>query len=71
TQARALERQVEWPILGNHLFANGKALVFVGAYLTGEEGDRWLRRGLAILDREIAEQFLADGGHFERSPMYH
>lgn len=71
TQARALERQVEWPILGNHLFANGKALVFVGAYLAGEEGDRWLRRGLAILDREIAEQFLADGGHFERSPMYH
>lgn len=71
TQARALDRQIEWPIMGNHLFANGKALVFVGAYLSGQEADRWLRRGLAILDRQIPEQFLADGGHFERSPMYH
>ena len=71
TQARALMRQIEWPILANHLFANGKALVFVGAYLSGREADRWLRQGLAILDREIPEQFLPDGGHFERSPMYH
>jgi len=71
TQARALSRQIEWPILANHLYANGKALVFVGAYLSGREADRWLRQGLAILDREIPEQFLPDGGHFERSPMYH
>lgn len=71
TQARALMRQIEWPILANHLYANGKALVFVGAYLSGREADRWLRQGLAILDREIPEQFLPDGGHFERSPMYH
>ncbi len=71
TQARALDRRIEWPIMGNHLFANGKALVFAGAYLAGRDADRWLRRGLAILDRQIPEQFLADGGHFERSPMYH
>ena len=30
-----------------------------------------MRQGLAILDRELSEQVLADGGHFERSPMYH
>jgi len=71
TQAGALSRQIEWPILANHLFANGKALAFVGAYLSGRQADRWLRLGLAILDREIPEQFLPDGGHFERSPMYH
>lgn len=71
TQARALIRQIEWPILANHLYANGKALVFVGTYLSGREADLWLHKGLAILDREIPEQFLPDGGHFERSPMYH
>lgn len=70
-QAEALLAQIEWHILGNHLFANAKALIFVGAFFSGRAGDRWLRQGLKILDREISEQFLADGGHFERSPMYH
>ena len=32
---------------------------------------RWLRSGLAWLDRELPEQMLSDGVHFERSPMYH
>lgn len=70
-QAQALAVQVEYHILGNHLFANGKALVFVGAFLGGAQGDEWLKLGLRILDHEIREQFLADGGHFELSPMYH
>ena len=69
-QADALEQQLEFHILANHLFANAKALVFVGAYLGGAEGDRWLRKGLALLDREMEEQFLNDGAHYERSPMY-
>ena len=30
-----------------------------------------MKKGLDILDKEIAEQFLPDGGHFELSPMYH
>ena len=70
-QAQALSAQREYHILANHLFANGKALTFAGAFLQGEDAERWLRQGLAILDAEIPEQFLADGGHFERSPMYH
>lgn len=69
-QAEALEQQLEFHILANHLFANAKALVFVGSYLGGAQGDRWLRKGLAILDKEMPEQFLDDGAHFERSPMY-
>ena len=71
SQGMALEKQVEYHILGNHLFTNGKALVFLGSYLAGDEADRWLKKGLSILDAEIKEQFLSDGGHFERSPMYH
>ena len=70
-QARWLERRLEWHLLGNHLFANAKALVHAGLFFEGPEADRWLATGLAILDRELPEQVLADGGHFERSPMYH
>ncbi len=35
------------------------------------ESDGWLRLGSSILEREVHEQLLPDGGHFERSPMYH
>ncbi len=70
-QCRHLNRKLEWHLLGNHLFANAKALVFAGVFFSGEEADGWLRRGLHILKRQIPEQILADGGHFERSPMYH
>lgn len=70
-QAQVLVAQEERHILANHLFANGKALVFAGAFFAGDTGMRWLKHGLAILDREITEQFLPDGGHFELSPMYH
>ena len=69
TQAEALSTRLEFHLLGNHLWANAKALVFAGAFFEGL-GERWLQRGLALLDRELA-QFLPDGGHFERSPMYH
>jgi uncharacterized heparinase superfamily protein len=70
-QAQALYQQLEFHILGNHLFANAKALVFAGTFLDGDEAQKWLQKGLQILDREIPEQFLPDGGHFELSPMYH
>jgi uncharacterized heparinase superfamily protein len=70
-QADALVKQLEYHILGNHLFANAKALVFAGLFLTGKEAKNYLKKGLRILRREVREQFLSDGGHFELSPMYH
>jgi len=70
-QIGVLEQKIEYHILGNHLFANAKAMVFAGAYFGGEQGDRWLQKGLALLDSQLEEQFLSDGGHFELSPMYH
>jgi len=70
-QARWLERRLETHLLGNHLWSNAKALCFVGTFFEGIEADRWRQRGLEILREELAEQVLADGGHFERSPMYH
>lgn len=70
-QASALSQQLEYHILGNHLFANAKALTFVGCYIEGKQAEKYLDLGLKLLDREIPEQFLEDGAHFELSPMYH
>jgi uncharacterized heparinase superfamily protein len=70
-QLRWLYERVEFHLQGNHVLANAKALVHGGLYFAGEEPERWLRRGLSLMRREIAEQVLPDGGHFERSTMYH
>jgi uncharacterized heparinase superfamily protein len=70
-QARWLCRRMEYQILGNHLLANAKALVHAGLYFSGIEADRWYRHGISIIDRQLHEQVLADGGHFELSTMYH
>lgn len=70
-QTRWLRKRLEWHLLGNHLFANAKALVFAGLFFAGEEADGWLRTGAQILRKQIPEQILADGAQFELSPMYH
>jgi uncharacterized heparinase superfamily protein len=70
-QARWLAKRLEYHLLGNHLFENAKALVICGLFFEGPEADKWLRLGSRILDVELQEQVLSDGGHFERSPMYH
>ena len=70
-QVQALEQQLEYHLLGNHLFANAKALMFAGCYFKGDLADEWLKRGLGILNEQIPEQILADGGNFELTPMYH
>jgi uncharacterized heparinase superfamily protein len=70
-QTRWLAQRLEYHILGNHLFANAKALVHAGLYFDGPEAERWRARGMQILGHEVREQILKDGGHFELSPMYH
>jgi uncharacterized heparinase superfamily protein len=67
-QLAFLERHLELHLLANHLFKNAKALVIGGVFF-GER--RWLTRGARLLWREVEEQILPDGGHFERAPMYH
>lgn len=70
-QAASLYRRLEWHLLANHLLANAKALLFAGCVLHGSDADRWRRTGANIIERELPRQILADGGHVERSPMYH
>jgi uncharacterized heparinase superfamily protein len=70
-QASFLERRLETHLLGNHLLENAVALSIAGSCFGGSAANRWLRRGIGILQRQLLEQMLEDGGHFERSPMYH
>lgn len=70
-QARCLESNIEYHLLANHYFKNGKALVFAGTFFEGPDAARWLKKGTRIVLEELQEQIQADGGHFERSPMYH
>jgi hypothetical protein len=66
--ARNIERA---ELNGNHFTADCAALVVAGAFFGGEEGARWLSRGLADLEREIVVQIEADGVDFEASSAYH
>lgn len=70
-QARYLSGRLEFHLLGNHLLANAKALTFAGAFFDGPESAGWLDLGMRILAKQVPEQILPDGGHFERSTMYH
>lgn len=70
-QARYLRRWVEVHIQGNHLFENLKTLFWVGWTFHGREAERWRVWAARHLWRQLEEQILPDGGHCERSPMYH
>ncbi|MCI5066091.1 heparinase II/III family protein [bacterium] len=67
-QLAHLRGNLEYGILGNHLLKNITALILGGCFF----GDRHLvDLGKELLEQEIAEQILSDGGHFEKSPSYH
>ena len=78
-QVRWLRKRLEYHLLANHLLANAKALVFAGWYFGGKgygvesdgEASGWLSKGMDIYRRELPEQVLDDGIHFELSAMYH
>jgi uncharacterized heparinase superfamily protein len=63
-----LSHHLEFHLLANHLLKNVKALL-IGGLFFGQE--HWLTTGERLLWREFEEQVLEDGGHYERSPMYH
>lgn len=67
-QLRRLELNVEHDVLGNHLVRNARALVLGGVSFGVPE---LARKGIDLLRRELDEQVLPDGGHYERSPFYH
>ena len=67
-QADWVARNPERHINGNHLLKNAVALLFAGRFL---DDRRFEQSGRRMLRETVSEQFLSDGGHYERSPMYH
>jgi hypothetical protein len=71
-QLSYLEDHLEFDVRGNHLLKNAKALVLGALHFTNSaRAQQWLTTGVQVLEREAAEQVLPDGGHFERSWLYH
>lgn len=66
-----LSARPEYHLLGNHLFINAKAMLFASAFFQLGEESKIYRKAISILEKELEEQFLDDGAHFELSPMYH
>lgn len=65
-----LANHIEFEVGGNHLIENAIALIMAGV-LFEDHDTGWIETGLKVLKQASKTQFLADGGHFERSPMYH
>ncbi|MEL7834106.1 alginate lyase family protein [Fodinibius sp. Rm-B-1B1-1] len=68
SQYQILLDNLEYHLLGNHLLENGCSLLFGAYYLQDQE---LYNKAKEILSEELEEQILNDGGHFERSTMYH
>ncbi|MFK7809334.1 MAG: heparinase II/III family protein [Saprospiraceae bacterium] len=67
-QLQRLSLRPEYHLLGNHLLENGFSLLFGGVYFNDEN---LFAQANKILTIQLQEQILADGSHFELSPMYH
>ena len=67
-QYQILLDNLEFHLLGNHLLENGFSILFGAFYFR----DQILYKVAEdILTKQLDEQILNDGGHFELSPMYH
>lgn len=63
-----LREHLETHLLGNHYFENLKALIIAADYFKDEKK---ISKYWRMLEKQLQEQILADGMHFELSPMYH
>jgi uncharacterized heparinase superfamily protein len=70
-QAQHLANNIEWDLRGNHLVRDAVGLAWAGRFFEGPEAQRWVDQAFHLALDQVGEQVLADGGHFERSPMYH
>jgi uncharacterized heparinase superfamily protein len=69
-QAEYLSKNVEWDLLANHILRDAAGLAMAGAFFEGPRADQWRQQALRIMGKQSRNQFLGDGGHYERSPMY-
>jgi uncharacterized heparinase superfamily protein len=67
-QLNYLNCHIEYHLMGNHVLENAFALLMGGCFFSN---NIWQQKAKEILYRELNEQVLNDGAHFELSPMYH
>ncbi|MCB0664054.1 MAG: alginate lyase family protein, partial [Saprospiraceae bacterium] len=67
-QLKILEDNPEYHLMGNHLLEDGFGLL-IGAAFFKEE--KLYKKAKKLVQKELEEQILSDGGHFELAPMYH
>jgi len=56
---------------GNHLLENLRALIIGGLNFDHPKAQKIVQSSLQELAQQLSHQILPDGGHYERSPMYH
>ena len=71
TQIQYLDRHKEYFAGGNHLLENLRALIIGGLNFDHPTAEEIVRVALDQLIAQLTIQILPDGGHYERSPMYH
>lgn len=67
-QLEYLKGNCEWDLGGNHLLKNLKAMIYGGLAFEGQR--EFFEKGMGEFLRQMKVQVLADGGHYERSPLY-
>lgn len=67
-QLLILSKNIEYHLLANHLLEDAYGLLF-GAFAF--KNKNFYKKANKILHKELDEQINKDGGHFERTPMYH
>lgn len=70
-QAAYLHDHLEWDLRGNHLLRDAVGLAWAGRFFKEDRARVWLKTATRLAVEQAEEQVLSDGGHFERSPMYH
>ncbi len=63
-----LTKKLEYHLLGNHLLEDAYSLYIAAIYFADE---KFYILASKLLKKELAEQILPDGAHYEQSPMYH
>lgn len=70
-QVEWLQRNLERDPGGNHLLENLTAVIQAGCCLEFDDARSWIEDMWSRLRRELEQQILPHGEHYERSPMYH
>mgnify|MGYP005930986919 CR=1 FL=1 len=68
SQYKLLKKKLEYHLLGNHLLEDFYSLYIMSIFFNDIKYHRWVTKKLL---KELKEEILVDGGHYEQSVMYH